>query len=456
MLSKPYADPAEPLSSRVGGLTPPDCMTLIHTGERAQETTPLSLSTSKRMDTTPFPWGRSSIQVCKDKDGTLHSNLLCAVNVSEMPLGTLPDLENAAQAIKLLKSMKHSGGPFFLAVGFYKPHIPFRIPQEYLKLYPIENMTLAPDPDVPKKLPNVAYNPWMDIRKREDVQALNISFPYGPVPKDFQLHIRQHYFAAVSYVDAQVGKILQALDDLGLSKKTIVVFTSDHGWSLGEHGEWAKYSNFDVATRVPLIMYKPGVTSPFPRPGEKVFSFIDVFDSTQQPFGKGFSVRSMVELVDLFPTLCSLAKLPVPPSCPVPSFSIPLCTEGYSLSRTLVTDHRAVAFSQYPRPSDSIQINSDLPDLADIRIMGYSVRSDDYRFTLWVGFDPVHFQANQTDLHAGELYVLSEDPGQDNNIFYDFTYAQLLQKFSLHPQWTESLKQHLMFFRAASKTKWTV
>ncbi|KTF87263.1 hypothetical protein cypCar_00044224 [Cyprinus carpio] len=168
-------------------------------------------------------------KVCKDKDGTLHSNLLCAVDVSEMPLGTLPDIENTAEAIRLLESMKDSHNPFFLAVGFYKPHIPFRIPREYLKLYPIESMTLAPDPDVPKKLPDVAYNPWTDIRKREDVQALNLSFPYGPIPKDFQLQIRQHYFASVSYVDAQVGKVLQALDDFGLAKDTIVVFSSDHG-----------------------------------------------------------------------------------------------------------------------------------------------------------------------------------------------------------------------------------
>ncbi|XP_072519730.1 iduronate 2-sulfatase [Salminus brasiliensis] len=400
-------------------------------------------------------------KVCKDKDGTLHSNLLCPVNVSEMPLGTLPDLENTAEAIKLLKSVKDAESPFFLAVGFYKPHIPFRIPQEYLKLYPIENMTLVPDPAVPKKLPNVAYNPWTDIRKREDVRALNLSFPYGPIPKDFQLRIRQHYFASVSYVDAQVGKILQALDDLGLSNETIVVFMSDHGWSLGEHGEWAKYSNFDVATRVPLIVYGPGVTSPLPLPGEKTFSYVDVFESTQEQFGEGFAVHSMVELVDVFPTLVTLTGLPLPHHCPSPSFKVQLCTEGFSRARILgrhewITNHQAYAFSQYPRPSDAIQENSDLPNLADIRVMGYSVRSDIYRYTVWVGFDPVHFQANLTDVHAGELYVLTDDPGQDNNIFDEFTHGPVLRKLGIQPQWTESLKQHLMYFRAASKTKWTL
>uniref|UniRef100_A0A8C1M0L2 Iduronate 2-sulfatase n=1 Tax=Cyprinus carpio TaxID=7962 RepID=A0A8C1M0L2_CYPCA len=397
-------------------------------------------------------------KVCKDKDGTLHSNLLCAVDVSEMPLGTLPDIENTAEAIRLLESMKDSHNPFFLAVGFYKPHIPFRIPREYLKLYPIESMTLAPDPDVPKKLPDVAYNPWTDIRKREDVQALNLSFPYGPIPKDFQLQIRQHYFASVSYVDAQVGKILQALDDFGLAKDTIVVFSSDHGWSLGEHGEWAKYSNFDVATRVPLIVYKPGVTSPFPRPGEKTFPFIDVFQGTREQFGKGRGVESVVELVDVFPTLSNLAGLRPLRRCPSSSFKIELCTEGSNLANLIRNQERelnreAYSYSQYPRPSDSIQENSDLPDLADIRIMGYSIRSNDYRYTLWVGFDPIRCQPNMTDIHAGEMYLLAEDPGEDNNVFDEFDHASVLHKLGVLPSWTESLKHHVIYLSSGLKSK---
>ncbi|XP_027010497.1 iduronate 2-sulfatase [Tachysurus fulvidraco] len=398
-------------------------------------------------------------KVCKNKDGTLHSNLLCAVNVSEMPMKTLPDLENAAEAVRLLKAVKDTENPFFLAVGFYKPHIPFRIPKEYLRLYPIENMTLAPDPDVPKKLPEVAYNPWTDIRKREDVQALNISFPYGPIPKDFQLRIRQHYFAAVSYVDAQVGKILQALDDLDLAKKTIVVFSSDHGWSLGEHGEWAKYSNFDVATRVPLIVYAPGVTSPLPWPGEKTFSYVNVFENTQEQFDEGFLVRSMVELVDVFPTLVSLVGLATIHHCQLPSFKIDLCTEGSNLVHLLGrhehrANHEAYAFSQYPRPCDYIRDDSDLPSLANITVMGYSARTTDFRFTLWVGFDPSRFYANLSDVHAGELYILSQDPNEDNNIYYEQNHAKAgMLKLSMWHSWTESLKEHTTYFRETLKKK---
>ncbi|KAJ3588105.1 hypothetical protein NHX12_011700 [Muraenolepis orangiensis] len=217
-------------------------------------------------------------KVCKGEDGALHANLLCAVNVTEQPGGILPDMESASEAIDVLRGWQDDGPPLFLA--------------EYLSLYPLDEMSLAPDPDVPEGLPAVAYNPWMDLRLREDVRALNISFPYGPIPKDFQLRIRQHYFAAVSYLDAQVGRLLSALDNMGRAADTMVVFSSDHGWSLGEHGEWAKYSNFDVATRVPLVFYVPGVTfSPEWLEAGSVFPFIDVFGQSRRKFkGKRFLI----------------------------------------------------------------------------------------------------------------------------------------------------------------------
>uniref|UniRef100_A0A8C9UYK6 Iduronate 2-sulfatase n=2 Tax=Scleropages formosus TaxID=113540 RepID=A0A8C9UYK6_SCLFO len=399
-------------------------------------------------------------KVCKGQDGKLHANLLCAVNVSEMPLGTLPDMESTAEAQRLLRTVKDGQSPFFLAVGYHKPHVPFRIPQEFLKLYPLENMSLAPDPDVPKGLPSVAYNPWTDIRKREDMQALNISFPYGPIPKDFQLRIRQHYFAAVSYMDSELGKLLSTLDDLDLAKNTMVVFTSDHGWSLGEHGEWAKYSNFDVATQVPLIIYVPGVTSAVEKPGKKTFPFWDVFQHPHMRFSEGRAVRNVVELVDLFPTVSELAGLKPPPPCPHSSFAVQLCTEGSSRALSIQVlkegiDVEAIAYSQYPRPSDAPQADSDLPSLADIRIMGYSVRSHSYRFTVWVTFDPVNFTANLTDIHAGELYLLKDDPGQDHNIYNSIMHGTALVKLGSRLPWGTALRQHLLYFTAGSKPNGT-
>ncbi|XP_028445013.1 iduronate 2-sulfatase isoform X2 [Perca flavescens] len=424
---------------------------------------------SNHTDDYPYSWSIPAYhpasfryekeKMCKGEDGKLHANLLCAVNVTEQPGGTLPDMESTDEAVRLLKTRANDDVPFFLAVGFHKPHIPFRIPQEYLGLYPIEQMTLAPDPNVPQLLPPVAYNPWTDVRKRDDVQKLNISFPYGPIPKDFQLRIRQHYYAAVSYMDAQVGRLLRTLDALGLTNSTMVVFTSDHGWSLGEHGEWAKYSNFDVTTRVPLIFFVPGVTTCQDQLPESTFPFIDPLTQSEPIFKIDQVIRNMVNLLDVFPTVSYMAGLGAPQPCPEISFQ-ELCTEGNNMAYTFQhqeerRDEEAIALSQYPRPADTPQVNSDLPDLKDIKIMGYSLRCWDYRYTLWLGFNPKTFKFNHSDIHAGELYMLADDPGEDNNIYNEAEASVMLTKMAGLPH-TMSLwrrmRLQLLYLSAGRKT----
>ncbi|XP_069895707.1 iduronate 2-sulfatase isoform X2 [Dipodomys merriami] len=403
---------------------------------------------SNYSDDSPYSWSflpyhpssekYENTKTCRGQDGELHANLLCPVDVKDVPEGTLPDIQSTEEAIRLLEKMKTLSSPFFLAIGYHKPHIPFRYPKEFQKLYPLENITLAPDPQVPGGLPPVAYNPWMDIRQREDMKALNISVPYGPIPVDFQ-KIRQSYFASVSYLDTQVGHLLGALDDLGLANRTIIAFMSDHGWSLGEHGEWAKYSNFDVTTRVPLMFYVPGKTAPLPEAGQKLFPYRDPFDPASEWMAPGRQSWDLVELMSLFPTLAGLAGLQVPPRCPIPSFHIELCREGQSLLNHFRfhdweedphlhgNPHESVAYSQYPRPADSPQWNSDKPSLKDIKIMGYSIRTIDYRYTVWVGFNPDEFLANFTDIHAGELYFVDSDPLQDHNVYNDSQHREFLQ-----------------------------
>uniref|UniRef100_UPI0037E812BD iduronate 2-sulfatase n=1 Tax=Semicossyphus pulcher TaxID=241346 RepID=UPI0037E812BD len=425
---------------------------------------------SNHTDDYPYSWSIPAFhpasfryekeKMCKGEDGELHTNLLCAVNVKEQPGGTLPDLESADEAVRLLKSRANDDVPFFLAVGFHKPHIPFRIPQEFISLYPLDQMTLAPDPDVPKLLPSVAYNPWLDVRKRDDVQKLNISFPYGPIPKDFQLRIRQYYYAAVSYMDAQVGRLLSTLDELRMAESTVVVFTSDHGWSLGDHGEWAKYSNFDVTTRVPLIFCVPGITTPRDWQGGSTFPFIDVLSQSELSFKNDKVIRNVVELVDVFPTVSYLAGLRAPEPCPNVSFQEELCTEGDNLAYTFHhrergEDEEAISFSQYPRPADTPQVNSDLPDLKDIKVMGYSLRSWDYRYTLWLGFNPKTFQVNVSDVHAGELYMLADDPGQNENIYSDSDHSVIQRKMARLPHNVSlqmRMRLQLLYLTAGMKT----
>ncbi|XP_078403803.1 iduronate 2-sulfatase isoform X1 [Cetorhinus maximus] len=400
---------------------------------------------SNHTDDYPYSWSippfhpstqkYKNAKVCKGPDGKKHANLVCPVDIEEMPERTLPDIQSTEEAIRLLKSVKSLESPFFLAVGYHKPHIPLKYPKEFLKLYPPDKIPLAPDPKIPPKLPRVAYNPWTDLRERDDVKALNISFPYGPIPDDFQVLIRQSYFAAVSYMDTQVGKLLSTLDEQELANNTIVVFTADHGWALGEHGEWAKYSNFDIATRVPLMFYVPGMTEAFPLPGQRMFPFINPFTNKVGKLPKGLTRDVNVELVSLFPTLCQVLRLPRPPRCPASSFHVDLCTEGKSMAKYLHSDaknsnHESIAYSQYPRPADTPQLNSDLPLLKDIRVMGYSIRSVDYRYTEWVGYNASTFSANLSDIHAGELYLYRTDPGEDNNLYNNIEFAGVTQKLS--------------------------
>ncbi|KAB1253041.1 Iduronate 2-sulfatase [Camelus dromedarius] len=146
---------------------------------------------------------------------------------------------------------------------------------------------------------------------------------------------------------------------------------------------------------------------------------------------RGRQAVDLVELLSLFPTLAGLAGLRVPPRCPIPSFHVQLCREGRNLLKHFqfravegdppvhANPRELVAYSQYPRPADSPQWNSDKPSLKDIKIMGYSIRTIDYRYTVWVGFNPQEFLANFSDIHAGELYFVDSDPLQDHNVYND-------------------------------------
>jgi len=150
----------------------------------------------------------------------------------------------------------------------------------------------------------------------------------------------------------------------------------------------------------------------------------------------------VVELVSLFSTLAELAGLQVPPVCPETSFHVAVCTEGASIVRYFNAAEEKegcddtyrcfieepVALSQYPRPADTPQWNSDKPKLKDIRIMGYSMRAIDYRYTLWVRFHPNNFSADFEDVHAGELYMVETDPNQDYNIYNNTSHSYFFKK----------------------------
>jgi len=379
---------------------------------------------------------------CRGEDGKNHVNLLCPVDVSSQPEKTLPDIQSSNHAVDMLKFFEKNltDKPFFLAVGFHKPHIPYKFPKEYLDLYPIEQIDLAPYPNIPPEMPLVAYSSWPRLFVREDFKNLNVSFPFGPIPVNFQKKIRQHYYASVTYMDAMVGKVLDQLEKSGFSNNTIISFISDHGWSLGDHGDWCKYENFEVVTKVPLIVHTPQTMKSF----KASFRFMDILEQPDMKFKKGATSNELVELVDLFPTLSQLANLPIPKTCPSNSNQVEFCTEGISfapyidkalneknklkIQRYNQHEGKSAVFSQYPRPSVYPQQNTDLPSLKDIKIMGYSMRTRKYRYTEWVNFDPKTFTPDFNEVVANELYLHEQDPLEIENVASLQMYEILVKK----------------------------
>jgi iduronate 2-sulfatase len=245
----------------------------------------------------------------------------------DVPDGALSDGQTAERAIEVLREIKDK--PFFLAVGFLNPHLPFAAPKKYFDLYRREDLKLAPNPFPPKDVPSVAMTNWGELRAYKGIPAS------GPLSDETALDLIHGYYAATSYVDAQIGRILDELDRLGLAEKTVVVVWGDHGWHLGEHGLWCKHTNFEVAARAPLLLSAPGRKN------------------------AGARTDALVEFVDIYPTLAELCGLPLPEGL-----------EGTSLVPVMDQPDRpwkTAAMSQYPRGN----------------VMGYSMRTDRYRYTEW-------------------------------------------------------------------------
>ncbi len=249
--------------------------------------------------------------------------------------------------------------PMFLAVGFVKPHLPFTAPQKYWDLYDPQALEIAPHQQPPEGAPGYAGKVGGEI-----VNYDPLTVP-GLKEEALQRQLLHGYYACVSYVDTQIGRVLAELDRLGLAERTIIVLWGDHGWHLGDHGYWTKHTNYEQANRIPLLIVAPGVAAP------------------------GSVTQQLAETVDLYPTLAELAGLPRP--------SGPQPIDGVSLAPVLrdpaarVRDH---AYHCFPRGER----------------MGRAIRTDRYRLVEW----------KRSGAAAGtaefELYDYEADPRETRNL----------------------------------------
>lgn len=300
-----------------------------------------------------------------------------AFEVSPKSEEQLPDGATAAEAIRRLKTLKEQGAPFFLAVGFLKPHLPFVAPKKYWDLYDPDSIPMPTIDHLPAGCPEFAGHSNGELHNYPGVPAEN------PIPKDFAKKLRHGYYACISYVDAQIGRVLDALEREGLSENTIVVLWGDHGWQLGDHGLWHKHTNFEVATRAPLLISVPGQKS------------------------AGQHCSSPVEFIDVYPTLSELCGLQPPQNL-----------AGKSLCNFIndpATESNTFAISQYPRKDPK----------SGLSVMGYSIRTKRWRATYWK-------DRASPKIVATELYDEDNDPFETENLADKLEHRELINSLVKH------------------------
>jgi arylsulfatase A-like enzyme len=315
----------------------------------------------------------------------------------DVPNNAYNDGANILQSKDILKKLSKKGQPFFFAVGIAKPHLPFVAPKKYWDLYKTSEMPLAAFQEKSTNPIAPAYHNAGEIRAYTDMPAdlaktNQKDFGYT-ISTSKQQELIHAYYAAISYTDALVGDLLNTLDSLGLSKNTIVVLWGDHGWHLGDHNLWCKHSNFEEATRAPLIISAPDMVPN--------------------------STKSYTEHVDVFPTLCDLAGVPIPSTL-----------QGKSLKPVMQNPSVAVkkyATSQYPR--SGVDEESGRTGFVEANVMGYSIRDEQYRFTIWMknGFRSTKKYAQKDEIGI-ELYDYKVDPLETKNVASEKKYSSVAEK----------------------------
>jgi arylsulfatase A-like enzyme len=283
----------------------------------------------------------------------------------------LPDGQTAEAAVEGLEALR--GRPFFAGVGFLNPHLPFVAPRRYFEMYPLSEIRLPQLQRPPEGAPDLATHSFGELRGYRDIPLR------GALSDDKSKELIRGYYAATSYMDAQVGIVLDSLDRLRLRDNTVVVLWGDNGFHLGEHGLWSKHTNFEEATRVPLIVRMPGHKR------------------------AGTRIDAVMESLDIYPSLCDLCGIPKPTAL-----------QGRSVAPLLenpAAPWQQVAFSQFPRR---------VPNVGEA--MGYSVRTPRYRYTEWT--------VPGKDYRRTELYDYDASPIEEVNLASRPENAALVRRLS--------------------------
>ena len=323
----------------------------------------------------------------------------------DVPDHTYNDGYNTLLAIETMKDMNENGDkPFFLGLGFKLPHLDWIAPKKYWDMYDREKIPLAEHDMAPKEGAAMGLHASFELRVRDGIPKS------GPIKGELARTLKHAYLASVSYVDAQLGLMLAALEEEGVMDNTIIILWGDHGWHLGDMGVWGKATNYEIATRVPMMISTP--------------------DMSKEVSGK--KTDALVELVDMYPTLCDLAGIDQPKHL-----------EGFSFKPLLddpSQEWKKAVFSQYPNPALREWAANPLTlemrelffgplieevesriikqqgekwdrDLFENQVMGYSMRTDDHRIVIWKD----RRSADKEPIFI-ELYDHNSDPNETVNV----------------------------------------
>jgi len=283
----------------------------------------------------------------------------------------------ADRAIEEIRRLKEK--PFFLALGFRKPHLPFTAPKKYWDLYNPDDFKLAENPFPPEGATPYTMNNYGELRNY-------YSMPRGKERVDDELarHLIHGYHACVSFIDAQIGRVMKELEALGLREQTIIVLWGDHGWKLGEHDSWCKHTNFEIDTNAPLLISAPGMSN------------------------KGRTTDALTEFVDIYPTLCELTGLEKPDHLEGISFT--------PLMENPDLDWKQAAFS--------IWVEKRFRYDEDVQIIGYTMKTDWYRYTEWK-------HTKSGEVRTRELYDHKLDPQENRNVVNDPDYVEVVSQLEI-------------------------
>lgn len=292
-------------------------------------------------------------------------------------------------AMQTLSRLAEKDQPFYMGLGYFRPHLPFTVPKKYWDLYDPNEIPLPANPNIPEGAPLYTMNSMYELRHYDGFNHIGHPTSSYRMSEDTIRTLRQGYYASVSYVDALLGDLVAHMKEIGIYENTIIILWGDHGWKLGDHNSWGKMTNYNMDLKVPMIIRYPDQKN------------------------RGAQTQEITELVDMFPSLCELAGIEVPDYMQGTSF-VPLLEKPE-------LPWKKAAFSQFHRRPRHAADGK--------RYMGYSLNTKEYHYIEWYGWD--NTTGTRGELKSVELYDSENDPTETVNIAGKQEFGKVVNDLSL-------------------------